>query len=64
MVIWIEELVGVHVLDQLLEYGPHHHLAKNREDSHRSLVLWLQLATFSFVEWDYLCYLPFGWKSV
>ena len=64
MVIWIEKLVGVHVVDQLLEHGPLHHLAEDGEDSNRSVVLWLHLTTLSFVEWDNLGYFPFCWESV
>ena len=49
MVIGVEEVVEVHVVDQLQEHGSLQHLTQDGQDGNRSVVLWFKLTTFSFI---------------
>ena len=62
MVARVEELVAIHVVDHLLVHGPLQDLAEYGQDSNRSVVFGIKLASFSFEQWHHLGYFPFGWK--
>ena len=62
MVAGVEQLIAIHVAEHLLEHGPLQHLAEDRQYCNWSIVLGVEFASFSLIEWHHLGNFSLGWE--